>query len=449
MTKTDVLIIGGSAAGFVTAMTSRSNYPDKSVTLIRKEKKTVVPCGIPYIFGSLESSEKNLMPEGKLQEMGVNVLVDTVISVDLDAKVCNTKNGEQISFDKIVFATGSIPKVPQWLEGKDLENVFVIPKDKEYLDYVSSQLQDKKNIVVVGGGFIGVEVSDELNKAGKNVTLIEMLPHILGLVFDEKMGESVQNVLQSRGVTVKTGHPLKAITGTDKVTGVTLENGDTIEADAVILSMGYEPNTQLAKAAGLAINRFGQIDVDEYMRTDNYDVFAVGDCAQKRDFFTRRITPTMLASTACAEARTVGMNLFSLYTTKNFKGTLSIFFTALGEQGFGHAGLTCPQAQEQQLPSFCARFEGIDKHPGTLPNTHKVGVELVVAKGSGLILGGSVAGGPSTGELVNIIGLAIQNNMTVHDMITVQIGTHPLLTAPPTAYPIIKAAEMAVKTLHK
>ena len=131
MTKTDVLIIGGSAAGFVTAMTSRSNYPDKSVTLIRKEKKTVVPCGIPYIFGSLESSEKNLMPEGKLQEMGVNVLVDTATSVDLDTKVCNTKNGEQISFDKIVFATGSIPKVPQWLEGKDLENVFVIPKDKE------------------------------------------------------------------------------------------------------------------------------------------------------------------------------------------------------------------------------------------------------------------------------------------------------------------------------
>jgi len=185
------------------------------------------------------------------------------------------------------------------------------------------------------------------------------------------------------------------------------------------------------------------------MRTDNYNVFAVGDCAQKRDFFTRRVTPTMLASTACAEARIVGMNLFSLYTTKNFKGTLSIFFTALGDDGFGAAGLTVAEAQKQQLPAFGSRFEGIDKHPGTLPNTHKQIVELVVAKGSGLILGGSVAGGPSTGELVNIIGLAIQNNMTVYDLITTQIGTHPLLTAPPTAYPIIKAAEMAMKQLHK
>jgi NADH oxidase (H2O2-forming) len=449
MTKTDVLIIGGSAAGFVTAMTARSNYPDKSVMVIRKEKKTVVPCGIPYIFGSLESSEKNLMPDGKLQEMGVNVLVDVVTSVELDTKVCHTKGGDDISFDKIVFATGSIPKIPNWLEGKDLDNVFVIPKDKDYLDSISEQLHDNQNIVVVGGGFIGVEVSDELNKAGKHVTLVEVLPHILGMVFDEKMSERAQNALQARGVTVKTGHGIKAITGNEKVSGVVLDNGDTIEADAVILSMGYEPNTQLAKSAGLATNRYGQIDVDEYMRTDNYNVFAVGDCAQKRDFFTRRVTPTMLASTACAEARIVGMNLFSLYTTKNFKGTLSIFFTALGDDGFGAAGLTVAEAQKQQLPAFGSIFEGVDKHPGTLPNTHKQIVELVVAKGSGLILGGSVAGGPSTGELVNIISLAIQNNMTVYDLITTQIGTHPLLTAPPTAYPIIKAAEMAMKQLHK
>ncbi len=144
-------------------------------------------------------------------------------------------------------------------------------------------------------------------------------------MFDEEAATKAEDALKARGVTVKTGSGIKQITGNGKVSGVVLQNDDVIEADAVILSMGYVANTELAEKAGLSINKFGQVDVDEYMRTDNYDVFAAGDCAQKRDFFTRRITPGMLASTACAEARIVGMNLFELYTTKNFKGTLSIF----------------------------------------------------------------------------------------------------------------------------
>ncbi|HRW34209.1 MAG TPA: FAD-dependent oxidoreductase [Thermotogota bacterium] len=447
MKNTDVLVIGGSAAGIVAAVTAKSHNPEVSVTVIRKEEQVVVPCGIPYIYGSLENSNQNVIPDATLEKAGVDLLIDEVVSVDLNAKNCSTKSGETLSFDKIIFATGSMPKVPKWLKGSDLEGVYTIPKNKVSLDQLASQVPGAKKIVVIGGGFIGVEVSDELNKVGKDVTLVEVLEHVLGAVFDNDIAEKAENVLKARGVNVKSGSGIKEITGQGKVTGVTLENGEKLEADIVILAMGYIPNTDLAKSAGLELNSYGQIKVDEYMRTECTNVFAVGDCAQKHDFITRRDTPSMLASTACAEARIAGINLYNISVTKNFKGTVSIFSTAIGNDAFGVAGLNRSQAEKQNIPAVCTKFEGVDKHPGKLPGTHSQMVELVVAKDSGLVLGGTVTGGLSAGELVNIIGFAIQNNMTVYDILTAQIGTHPLLTAPPTAYPLIKAAEIAVKKL--
>jgi pyruvate/2-oxoglutarate dehydrogenase complex dihydrolipoamide dehydrogenase (E3) component len=211
--------------------------------------------------------------------------------------------------------------------------------------------------------------------------------------------------------------------------------------------MGYRPNTNLAEKSGISINEKGFIKVDEYMRTDNPDIMAVGDCAEKRDFITRKLSGVMLASTACAEARIAGMNLYKLSSVKTFSGTIAIFATALGETGFGVAGLTESVARKEGFDIVTGTFEGIDKHPGALPNTHKQVIKLIAAREGGLILGGEVIGGPSTGELTNIIGLVIQNKMTVNSILTAQIGTHPLVTASPTAYPLIKAAEVVAKKI--
>ena len=185
MEKTDVLIIGGSASGIVTALTGKSNYPDKEFMIVRREKKVVVPCGIPYIFGSLESCEKNLIPDAALEQAGVRIRIGEVASLDQKNKSCKTTDNTEIRFDKLVFATGSNAKVPKWLKGADKENVFTIPKDKDYLDNVLNKLKNCKKIVTIGGGFIGVEVSDELNKRDKEVTIVEILPHVLSLAFDK------------------------------------------------------------------------------------------------------------------------------------------------------------------------------------------------------------------------------------------------------------------------
>ena len=447
MEKTDVLVIGGSAAGIVAATTGKANYPDKDFLLIRKEKQVLVPCGIPYIFGSLESSDKNVIPDGVLSKACVNLKIGEAVSIDQKKKICKTNDDTEISFEKLVLATGSIPTTPKWLKGATLKNVFTIPKNKEYIDNAINKLKDCKKIVTVGGGFIGVEISDELNKKNKDVTIVEMLPHILTLAFDKELAVKAEEILQSRGVKIKTGQGVKEILGNEEVTAVLLNNGEKIEADAVILSMGYRPNTTLAEKSGIKINEKGFVRVDEYMRTEDADIFAVGDCAEKKDFITRKPSGAMLASTACAEARIAGMNLYKLSTLKTLSGTIAIFSTAIGETGFGAAGLIESAAKREGFDVVTGSFEGIDKHPGTLSGTHKQIVKLIVAKESAVVLGGEVVGGASIGELTNLIGLVIQNRMTINSILTAQIGTHPLLTGPPTAYPLIKAAEAVAKNI--
>jgi NADH oxidase (H2O2-forming) len=449
MKQVDVLVIGGSAAGIVAATTSRNFHPNKTVALIRKEKKVLVPCGIPYMFGTLNSSDKNIIPDELLEKSKIELIINEVVSVDQANKTCALVDGSEIGFQKLIFATGSSPIKPQWLKGIDLGNVFFIPKIKEYLDDETHAFEKCKRVVVVGGGFIGIEMADELVKAGKEVTIVELLPHVLSLAFDEELASRAENALIDRGVKLRCGRKIKEISGDTRVTAVLFDDGETLVTDAVILSVGYHPNSTLAKEAGLPTNKMDFIKVNEYMRTDNPDIFAIGDCAEKFSFVTRTPKRTMLASTACAEARIAAMNLYKISTVRSFNGTISIFCTAIGEDAFGAAGVTENLAKERGFDVFTGIFEGVDCHPGSLPGTHKQLVKLIASKDSGIILGGEVFGGKSAGELTNLIGFIIQNGMTVDGILTSQIGTHPLLTAPPTAYPLIKAAEIiAIKRIN-
>jgi NADPH-dependent 2,4-dienoyl-CoA reductase/sulfur reductase-like enzyme len=450
MKKTDVLIIGGSAAGLAVAVSGKNRYPEKDFLLVRKEEKVMIPCGIPYIFGSLDSSDQNVLPaDATYEKQGIHYQVGEVTEIDTAQKKVVLADGEIIGYDKLVIATGSLPKVPKWLNGSDLENVFTIPKSKVYLDKMSASLKDKKNIVVVGGGFIGVETADELNKNNHNVTIVERLPHILTLAFDEELAVKAEDILKARGVKLVTGKGIRELKGDKAVEKVILEDGTEMEADAVVLSVGYKPNTSLAARAGLSINAEGFIKVDEYMRTGVPDVMAVGDCAEKHHFVTRKTTGVMLASTACAEGRTAGMNLFNLHAVKTFSGTISIYSTAIGDYAFGTAGLTEAEAKAEGFKVVTGIFEGMDRHPGKLPGMHPQVVKLIVARESGVVIGGEAIGGSSVGELTNLLGFIIQSRTHVHTIQTAQIGTQPMLTASPAAYPLINAANQAAAKMRK
>lgn len=448
MKKTDVLIIGGSATGLVAAITAKNTYPDKDVTMIRREEKVMVPCGIPYIFHAVQNSDNNVLPEAELIKLGVHIVVDEVTDADGQGKVCSTKENGEFQYDKLILGTGSLPVVPGWLKGADLKNVFTIPKDKVYLDELHQKVRDFKKIVVIGAGFIGVEVSDELSRIGKDITLVEKLPNILGSTFDEEFAVEAETLLAGGGTIIKTNCGVKELVGTDQVEKVLLDNGEVLEADAVILSLGYAPNTELAKKMGLELNACGFIRADQYRRTSMPDVFAAGDCAEKVDFSTGKLSRIMLASTACTEARTAGLNLYELNTYSAFKGTVGIYSTCIGDTAFGVAGLIEANAAAEGFRIITASFTGMDRHPGKIPDAQKETVKLIVSKQSGLIFGGEVMGGKGSGELVNVIGLAIQSHMTVHDLLMMQIGTQPLLTASPAGFPLIKAAEIAARQLR-
>ncbi len=449
MHKKDIIVIGGSAAGLVAALTSKLTYPNKTVALFRKEEKVMIPCGIPYIFGSLNSSDENILPDGGLIQAGVEIIINTIDLIDYENHKVVTANGETYEYEKVIVATGSTPWVPSFIEGTDLENVFTIPKNKIYLDKLVKATAPMKKIAVIGAGFIGVEVSDEIVKRGKEVFLIESRENILAGTFDEEACQIAEETLTSNGVKIMTSSNVSKLDGDKVVNKVIFKDGTSLEVDAVILSIGYKPNIELAKKSGISVNNQGAIKVDSFMRTHQKDVFACGDCAQKRDFITGKIIPIMLASTACAEARVTAMNLYELNTIRMFNGTIGIYSTVIGKTAFGVAGITEKTAKAEGFGVLTGSFKGMDRHPGKLNGGQSQFVKIIANKNTGLIMGGEVIGGNSIGELTNVLGFIIQNKMTVSDVMVAQIGTQPMITASPAAYPLVKAVEVVYRKMIK
>jgi NADH oxidase (H2O2-forming) len=446
MDKTDVLIIGGSAGGPVAGITAKRHYKDARVTVIRKEKEgqVLVPCGLPYIFGTVGAPEKNIIPDTLLTGNNIDFIVDEATSIDRKAKTVATASGKSIGYEKLVLATGGLPIIIP-IPGKDLENVFCAKKDVEYIKGLLKTLDGVKDVVIIGGGFIGLEFGDELKKRGLNVTIVEMLPHCLQLVFDEDFCSVAENKLKERGIVVKTKVQAEAILGKKKVEGVRLNTGEELKADLVFMCIGVRPNTELAQKAGLKIGETKGIWVDDYGRTSDKDIFAIGDCAEKKSFFTRKPSNLRLASIACNEARIVGANLFGL--KRRNEGVIGSFATIIGDSGIGLAGLTETAAKGAGFDVVTSDVKTLDKHPGSIPGATEFRVKLVFERATQEIVGGQVCGGVTVGEVVNVLSALIQNRMTANAVATFQYGTHPFFTPSPIPYPIVNAAEVALTKL--
>ena len=442
MKNVDILIVGGSAAGFSAAITARRHYPDATMAVIRQEDKTPVPCGIPYIFGTLGSPEKNLMPDPALAKNKAELIVDRVTGIDRETKTVSTEGGQTIGYQKLILTTGSEPVVPP-IPGVDRSNVFPIKKDVGYLDHLLETLKGAQDVVIIGGGFIGLEMADECRKLNDlNVSVVEMLPHCLLAVFDQELCVRAEEALESKGVRVLTSRQAKALLGNGKVEYVELDNGERLKADAVILGIGARPNAELAKQAGLTVGTTGGIEVDRHMMTSDPSIFAAGDCAEKVCFFTGKPSKALLASVATAEARIAGANLFEMRRAS--KGSISVFSTKIGDLACGLAGIGEKSAREAGIAYVIGEAEAVDRHPGSLPGAKPTRVKLVFRKYSETLIGGEACGGDEVGEMVNLIAALIQAEMTADEIATFQMGTHPLLTASPVAYQLVNAAEMAL-----
>ena len=441
--KVDILVIGGGPAGIISAVTAKKYYADKKILVMKSIENGVIPCGIPYMFASLKNPEENKLGNAALEKNNINVTVDEAIKISCDNKTVTTKNKKTYRYEKLILAVGSLPVIPP-IPGIDKKGIYPIFKDMDYLKNAIDEIKKTKNIVILGGGFIGVEFADEISKIkGLNVHLVEVLPHLLANSFDSEFSKAAEEKLKSKGVTVLTGTRIEEFTGNEKVEEIRLSDGTKIPADSVILGTASVPDTKLAADAGLDLGRGKGIWVDEYMRTADPDIFAVGDCAGKKDFYTRKDVPVMLASTATAEARVAGANLYKLKVVRENKGTIAIYSTSIDGLVLGSAGLTENSAKKEGFEIETGTAEGMDKHPATLPGANKIKVKLIFSRKSGIILGGQVAGGVSCGEMINLIGLAIQQRVSSTELETLQMATHPFLTSAPTMYPVVLAAQDA------
>ena len=220
MKKTDLLVIGGSAGGILAATMARKAYGDLDITLIRETKTVMVPCGIPYAFGTLRDLKKNRIPEAGLSNANINLVIDSALEINREEKTVATRENGVIGYKKLIVATGSLPIIPTFIPGYDLENVFPVTKDEDDLSKIFNKLETAQNVAVIGGGFIGVEFAEQFRLLGKNVSLIEMADACLWQAFDKKYTDDIEFLLQDSGINVMTGTRVKRILGEKSVESI-------------------------------------------------------------------------------------------------------------------------------------------------------------------------------------------------------------------------------------
>lgn len=450
MEKYDIVVIGGGPSGMVVAMTAKKQHSDKKILMIKEFSKGIVPCGIPYVFHELGDIDKNLMGHKPFVDLGGEVLIDQVEQVDVKRQTVCVSSGKTIGFERLVFATGSRPLVPKFIQGHDFaEGIEYVPKSYSGVLALKQKVQNVSKVIILGSGFTAVELAEQIaQEPDKEVHLVYRAKHCLRRSFGEDIAIRVDESLHEAGVILHPSCQVEEITGSHSVAnGIKLDDGELLSADLVIVGMGYRSNSELAAKAGLNINENSAIIVDHYLRTNAENVFAVGDCAQTIGFITGRVGQIMLASTGAAEARILGYNLYSMRIKRNFQGTLSVFSTELFGKSFASAGVTADEAFASGIDFIVGEFQDIDRHPGSLTDVSKIGVRIIASPGDGQIIGGEFFGSKSVGEMVNILALAIQKNVTVYELISLQVGTHPLLTTAPTKPILIKAAEDVISKM--
>jgi NADPH-dependent 2,4-dienoyl-CoA reductase/sulfur reductase-like enzyme len=313
-------------------------------------------------------------------------------------------------------------------------------------------LEPAQNVVVIGGGFSGVEMAEQIvemgEKAGrkKNVTSVEMLPRCLMLACEEEFCIEIERELENIGITIRTNCQAQELTGDENVTGVKLADGEILPADVVVIGIGAQANINLAQECGLDADPRAGIKVDEYMQTSDPDIFAAGDCASKFSSITGQPSGIRLASVACCEAMIAASNLYE--KKRKTLGALGAFSTVVGKRAVAAAGLSTKAAADAGIDFIVGEVTAPNRHPGHLPGSiPDMKIKLIFRKDNSVVIGGHVSGGEAAADMVNIVAIAIQAHLTAEQMAVMQYATHPLLTSSPLSYHVMLAAENAAAKL--
>jgi Uncharacterized NAD(FAD)-dependent dehydrogenases len=446
-----LIVIGGTAAGLSAA--SKAKRLNKDFDILVFEKSGYISygaCGLPYFVGGIIEDADELVSVSVADmkaKRGIEVRTHhEVTAIDRKAKtvtVKNLDNGEVAvhEYDKLVIATGAFPVHPS-LPGIDADGVYYLRNVEDGIQLKNGR-RDAKNAVIIGGGFIGLELAEQLTEAGIKVTICEALDRLLPFL-PEAFSASVASELEKHGVNLLTGAKVEKIeVKNGKVSGVKTSAG-SVEADTVVVSIGVVPASGLAKDAGLELGLRGAIVVNDEMQTSDPSIWAAGDCIQVKNSITGKPCYIPLGTTANKTGRVAGSNIGG--EKSEFAGVLGSSVTKVFDLSIASTGLSLKAALDagfDAVESSISKNDRASYYPGAEENR----LNFVFDRKSGRMLGASGIGSSTVAGRINVMAAAITAKMTVSE-----VNELDLVYAPPFAPvydPILIAASQAEKKVGK
>ncbi|MBL8024793.1 MAG: FAD-dependent oxidoreductase [Fibrobacteres bacterium] len=447
-----IVVIGGSAAGPKAASRARRLDENAEITIIQKSTDlSMASCGYPYYVGGFFDDRNQLLcsPAGVVRDpkfffnaKGIIAKVNTeVTAIDRATKsvICvnlSTRERESITYDKLIVATGSTPRLPA-VPGANLKGITSLQTMQD-ADFLRKIRDDKKvkRAVVIGGGLIGIETCEALQLAGIEITVIELLPQLL-MFLDIEMAKLVENHVKSKKARVITDNGLIEFIGTNgELTGIKLKSGEEIPCELAVVAIGVTPNINLAREAGLVVGVAGGIAVDSHMQTSDPDIYAVGDCIETVNLVTGTKVFAPYGDLANLQGRVAGENAI-LDNKASFPGTFQTGICKVFDFSAGSTGLSEKAAKIAGFNVETVINASPDK-PGFM-NGKLLVTKLVVNKADGKILGAQCVGPGDVSKQIAIWAMALKGKLTVDDMTNADL---------PYAPPFSLAIDHSIATAH-
>ncbi len=429
-----ILVVGCTHAGTAAVVNLKELHPESEITIYEKNDNiSFLSCGIALNVGKVIESTESLFynsPENLAKSGVVTKMKHEVLDIDFDAKKVKVQNllTEEVfedSYDKLVLTLGSWPIVPKF-EGGDLENI-VLCKNYDHALNIIEKSKDAKNVIVIGAGYIGVELVAAFEMQGKNVTLIDAEKRIMAKYLDKEFTDVAEKEFADRGVNLVLGEKVQKFNGEDgKVTEVVTDNG-IYKGDLVVLCIGFAPNTNLVKGKLDTLSN-GAIIIDEYMRTSREDVFAAGDCCVVKYNPAKEERYIPLATNAVRMGTLVAKNIVN--PTLKYMGTQGTSGIKIYEKCIASTGLTEEGARLTTSINVDSVTVTDNYRPEFMPTYESATIKLVFDKDSRRVIGGQICSNVDLTQYMNTLSVVIQNEMTVEELAMTDFFFQPHFNKP-------------------
>ena len=426
-----LVIVGGVAGGATAGARARRVSEDAEIIIFeRGEYISFANCGLPYYIGNVIQKRDDLLlatPQEFKERYNIDVRIFSEV-VDIDAKektvrIKNVHTGEMITerYDKLILSPGAEPIKPP-LEGVDLKNIFHLRNIPDS-DRIKTLVDEKnpRHAVVVGGGFIGLEMAENLVERGVKTTIIEMLDQVMPPL-DWEMAAIVHDHLKEKNVELELENGVKAFSQAGDRIVVHTQKGRQIETDMVLLSVGIRPENKLAKQAGLKIGTTGGIRVDSTMKTSDPHIYAVGDAVEVKDLVTDFSTLTALAGPANKQARIAADN--ALGRKSIFAGTIGTSVVKVFDMVVASTGANEKFLKKHEIP-YLVSYTHSGSHAGYYPGATSTSIKLIFSPAKGKVLGAQIVGKKGVDKRIDIFATAIRAKMTVFDLEELELAYAP------------------------